>query len=193
MGLAASVGLLRAIEATGKPENVLGVWAAVQVAPSPLATTCTRHKSTTLEMGISCHHAHADTIKLSTVRISGASPCLLLGHQIYSSAGNKVLQLGGEIVLLIVYSSNFSWSLCSYSASPDLGSLLTGMASSCEKQDADDICTGNCTQVLHSLLRYKSLAVLQFPSLNQKRACLLATAHVAGQPLPGDLTDTSLA
>ncbi|CAL8465185.1 g4720 [Coccomyxa elongata] len=69
MGLAASVGLLRAIEATGKPENVLGVWAAVQV--------------------------------------------------------------------------------------------------------------------LHSLLRYKSLAVLQFPSLNQKRACLLAAAHVAGQPLPG--------
>ena len=33
LGLAGSVGLLRAIEATGKPENVLGVWAAVQVPP----------------------------------------------------------------------------------------------------------------------------------------------------------------
>ena len=31
LGLAGSVGLLRAIEATGKPENVLGVWAVVQV------------------------------------------------------------------------------------------------------------------------------------------------------------------
>jgi hypothetical protein len=31
MGLAASVGLLKAIEATGRPENVLGVWATVQV------------------------------------------------------------------------------------------------------------------------------------------------------------------
>ena len=32
LGLAGSVGLLRAIEATGKPENVLGVWAVVQVS-----------------------------------------------------------------------------------------------------------------------------------------------------------------
>ena len=31
LGLAGSVGLLRAIEATGRPENVLLVWATVQV------------------------------------------------------------------------------------------------------------------------------------------------------------------
>ena len=31
LGLAGSVGLLRAIEATGQPENVLFVWATVQV------------------------------------------------------------------------------------------------------------------------------------------------------------------
>ncbi len=33
IGLAGSVGLLKAIEATGKPENVLYVWAVNQVFP----------------------------------------------------------------------------------------------------------------------------------------------------------------
>ena len=33
IGLAGSVGLLKAIEATGKPENVLYVWAVNQVVP----------------------------------------------------------------------------------------------------------------------------------------------------------------
>ena len=33
VGLAGSVGLLKAIEATGKPENVLYVWAVNQVLP----------------------------------------------------------------------------------------------------------------------------------------------------------------
>ena len=35
----------------------------------------------------------------------------------------------------------------------------------------------------HALLRYKSLEMLQFESINQKRACLLAQQHLAGQPL----------
>lgn len=38
-------------------------------------------------------------------------------------------------------------------------------------------------QVAHALLRYKSLEMLQFESINQKRACLLAQQHLAGQPL----------
>ena len=33
IGLAGSVGLLRAIEATGRPENVVYVWAVNQVQP----------------------------------------------------------------------------------------------------------------------------------------------------------------
>ncbi|CAK0786904.1 hypothetical protein CVIRNUC_010118 [Coccomyxa viridis] len=40
-------------------------------------------------------------------------------------------------------------------------------------------------QVAHAWLRYKSLAVLQFDSINQKRACLLARASVKGHKLPG--------
>ena len=48
-GLAASVALLRAIEATGRPENVVAVWAAVQamhtpkhtqLLPVPIVTSC---------------------------------------------------------------------------------------------------------------------------------------------------------
>lgn len=104
LGLAGSVSLLKAIEATGKPENVLGVWAIVQV------------------------HFLANYL-----------------HELPWLLG-------------------FCW-LCAWR--PEV--LSAGM----------------CTQVLHALLRYKSLAVLQFPSINQKRACLLAAAHVAGQPLPG--------
>ena len=34
-GLAASVALLRAIEAAGRPENVVAVWAAVQAMQPP--------------------------------------------------------------------------------------------------------------------------------------------------------------
>ena len=41
-------------------------------------------------------------------------------------------------------------------------------------------------QVAHAWLRYKSLAVLQFDSINQKRACLLARASVKGHKLPGE-------
>ena len=40
-------------------------------------------------------------------------------------------------------------------------------------------------QIAHAWLRYKSLAVLQFDNINQKRACLLARASVSGQALPG--------
>ena len=36
IGLAGSVGLLRAIEATGRPENVVYVWAVNQVQPHDL-------------------------------------------------------------------------------------------------------------------------------------------------------------
>ena len=42
------------------------------------------------------------------------------------------------------------------------------------------------SQVAHAWLRYKSLAVLQFDSINQKRACLLARASVKGHKLPGE-------
>ena len=40
-------------------------------------------------------------------------------------------------------------------------------------------------QAAHVALRYQSLAVLRFDSLNQKRACACASAHVAGRPVPG--------
>ena len=45
--------------------------------------------------------------------------------------------------------------------------------------------TCSLLQVAHAWLRYKSLAVLQFDSINQKRACLLARASVKGHKLPG--------
>lgn len=41
------------------------------------------------------------------------------------------------------------------------------------------------TQAAHIGFRYAALTQLAFPSLNQKRACALAAAHVAGQQLPG--------
>ena len=47
-----------------------------------------------------------------------------------------------------------------------------------------NLCGGHL-QVAHAWLRYKSLAVLQFNNINQKRACLLARASVSGQALPG--------
>lgn len=40
-------------------------------------------------------------------------------------------------------------------------------------------------QAVHVALRYQSLAVLRFGSLNQKRACACVRAHVAGLPIPG--------
>ena len=40
LGLASSVSLLHAIEAGGRPEAVLWVWALVQVTPSPLWLCC---------------------------------------------------------------------------------------------------------------------------------------------------------
>uniref|UniRef100_A0A061S062 Upf0420 protein n=1 Tax=Tetraselmis sp. GSL018 TaxID=582737 RepID=A0A061S062_9CHLO len=39
--------------------------------------------------------------------------------------------------------------------------------------------------VSHIYLRYRSLKELRFTSLNQKRACILVSRHVAGVPLPG--------
>lgn len=59
MGLAASVGLLRAIEATGKPENVLGVWAAVQVEFSPMLPMATEFILPSLQMGYASIHGPA--------------------------------------------------------------------------------------------------------------------------------------
>ncbi len=40
-------------------------------------------------------------------------------------------------------------------------------------------------QGLHVLLRFMSLRVLQFPSLNLKRASTLVHAHLEGKKLPG--------
>lgn len=39
-------------------------------------------------------------------------------------------------------------------------------------------------QVVHVALRYYSLDSLVFAELNQKRASILVTAHVAGQQIP---------
>lgn len=71
MGLAASVGLLRAIEATGKPENVLGVWAAVQVGSR-----------------LSCELSE-----------SGRFPWLLHVHEVHSSAIKEGLSFAADIFL----------------------------------------------------------------------------------------------
>lgn len=49
----------------------------------------------------------------------------------------------------------------------------------------EHVCSAWGCQVAHALLRYKSLEMLQFESINQKRACLLAQQHLAGQPLAG--------
>eukprot|EP00798_Chlamydomonas_sp_ICE-L_P015134 gene15133-21189_t len=38
---------------------------------------------------------------------------------------------------------------------------------------------------VHVVLRYKALKQLSFPTLSQKRACMLTSAHTSGQPLPG--------
>ena len=43
-------------------------------------------------------------------------------------------------------------------------------------------------QSVHVVLRYKSLSVIQLPTLNQKRACLLVNAFLEGQQLPGNST-----
>lgn len=40
-------------------------------------------------------------------------------------------------------------------------------------------------QAAHVALRYQSLAVLRFETLNQKRACACVRAHVAGRRVPG--------
>lgn len=40
-------------------------------------------------------------------------------------------------------------------------------------------------QSVHVALRYKSLSVIQLPTLNQKRSCALVNAHLQGQQLPG--------
>ena len=116
IGLAGSVGLLKAIEATGKPENVLYVWAVNQ------ARSCIR------------------------------SPPLL--------ATKFSVQ---ERLLLQVHAADTRLQAC--------------------KQYRR--CRMIVMQVAHAWLRYKSLAVLQFDNINQKRACLLARASVSGQVLPG--------
>ena len=43
-------------------------------------------------------------------------------------------------------------------------------------------------QTVHVGLRYKSLSVIQLPTLNQKRSCALVNAFVQGQKLPGGLS-----
>ena len=43
-------------------------------------------------------------------------------------------------------------------------------------------------QSVHVVLRYKSLSVIELPTLNQKRACLLVNAFLKGQQLPGMLS-----
>jgi len=40
-------------------------------------------------------------------------------------------------------------------------------------------------QSVHVALRYKSLSVIQLPTLNQKRSCALVNAFLQGQQLPG--------
>jgi len=47
-------------------------------------------------------------------------------------------------------------------------------------------------QTVHVALRYKSLSVIQLPTLNQKRSCALVNAHVQGQQLPGKAVAFSL-
>lgn len=41
-------------------------------------------------------------------------------------------------------------------------------------------------QSVHVVLRFKSLSVIQLPTLNQKRSCLLVNAFLKGQQLPGN-------
>ena len=43
-------------------------------------------------------------------------------------------------------------------------------------------------QSVHVVLRFKSLSVVQFPSLNQKRSCVLINAFLDGQQMPGKAT-----
>ena len=41
-------------------------------------------------------------------------------------------------------------------------------------------------QAVHVVLRYKSLSVIQLPTLNQKRACAVVNAYMRGHQLPGE-------
>ena len=43
-------------------------------------------------------------------------------------------------------------------------------------------------QSLHVALRFKSLSVIQLPTLNQKRSCILVNAFLQEQALPGNQT-----
>ena len=75
----------------------------------------------------------------------------------------------------------------------EVAAQLTGLALSILLLNAIDK-TGDPTnavwawvgiQSVHVGLRYKSLSVIQLPTLNQKRSCALVTAYVRGQKLPG--------
>ena len=49
----------------------------------------------------------------------------------------------------------------------------------------DVVAVWAAVQAAHVALRYQSLAVLRFETLNQKRACACVRAHVAGRAVPG--------
>lgn len=75
----------------------------------------------------------------------------------------------------------------------EVAAQLTGLALSILLLNAIDA-TGDPTnavwawvglQCVHVGLRYKSLSVIQLPTLNQKRSCALVNAFVRGQKLPG--------
>ena len=78
----------------------------------------------------------------------------------------------------------------------EVAAQLTGLALSILLLNAIDA-TGDPTnavwawvgiQSVHVGLRYKSLSVIQLPTLNQKRSCALVSAFVRGQKLPGGLS-----
>lgn len=61
--------------------------------------------------------------------------------------------------------------------------LLNGIDATGDPTNA--VWSWGAIQSVHVALRYKSLSVIQLPSLNQKRSCALVNAHLQGQQLPG--------
>ena len=84
--------------------------------------------------------------------------------------------------------------LCASTQVWEVAAQLTGLALSIALLNAIEA-TGDPTNAvwawvaIHSVhvgLRFKSLSVIQLPTLNQKRSCALVNAFVQGHQLPGE-------
>lgn len=62
--------------------------------------------------------------------------------------------------------------------------LLNGIEATGDPTNA--VWAWGAIQSVHVALRFKSLSMIQLPTLNQKRSCVLVNAFLKGQKLPGN-------